>query len=261
MNRFIQKLSEPQRLGVIPFFMLGDPNLEMSFELIKLAIESGVDALELGIPFSDPIADGPVVSRSAERALKAGANIDACLMLIHKIREISDVPIGLLMYFNLILRQGMDVIHQKLKAAGVDAILAVDLPLEEAQLHEQSLDKYHLGNISLIAPNTDLVRAKVLLDHADAFAYVVSSFGTTGVRRTLPEILSKRLSDLKSLKSKVPLVVGFGISEASQIKMLRKSGADAVIIGSALTKIIEANLNDKAKMHNDMKLFLNGLKE
>jgi tryptophan synthase alpha chain len=260
MNRFTQQLTKSKRMGVVPFFMLGDPTPEISLQLIKAAIDEGVDALELGFPFSDPIADGPVIQRSAERALKAGADFSTCVELLHKIRKLTDLPIGLLLYYNLLLRQGIDTTHSKLAQAGVDGILAVDLPLEEAAEHELSLARHGIGNISLIAPNTDTKRAKCLLDHASAFAYVVSSYGITGVRKSLPEDLPMRLNMLKQLKPEVPLVVGFGISEASQIAMLREAGADAVIVGSAITKCIEQYLGQPEQQVEAIRTFLRNLR-
>ncbi|MDO8953835.1 MAG: tryptophan synthase subunit alpha [Gammaproteobacteria bacterium] len=261
MNRFITQLSQPNRMGVIPFFMLGDPTPEISLQLIKAAIEQGVDALELGFPFSDPMADGPVIQRSAERALRSGCDFATCVELLQKIRRFADLPIGLLIYYNLLLRQGIETTHSQLAAVGIDAILAVDLPLEEAAEHELSLQKHGIGNISLIAPNSDSERAKLLLDHASAFAYVVSSYGITGVRKTLPEDLPQRLAMLKKLNPAMPLVVGFGISEASQIKMLREAGADAVIVGSAITRLIEEHLGHPEHQIQAITQFLNDLKD
>jgi tryptophan synthase alpha chain len=170
------------------------------------------------------------------------------------------IPIGLLLYYNLLHRQGVSQVHARLNDAGIDAILAVDLPLEESASHEASLKQHGLGNISLIAPNTDETRAKLLLEHTTAFAYVVSSFGTTGVRTTLPEALPKRLQALKALGKSVPLVVGFGIAEAKQVNELRGAGADAVIIGSAITRLIEDNLASPKQAVTALQQFLTQLK-
>lgn len=259
-NRFVKRLQQNKRLGVVPFFMLGDPNPDLSLKLIKTAIDQGVDALELGIPFSDPIADGPVIQRSAERALKAGANFKVCLSLLKQIRAYTDLPIGLLMYYNLLLGQGVDQVYRDLAAVPVDGILAVDLPMEEANDHLVLLNKYGIGNISLIAPNTSLVRAEQLLRQADAFAYVVSRFGITGVSQSLPQTLPQRLTELKRIADGVPLIVGFGVSAAEQVKALRQAGADSVIIGSAITKLIEADLADPVMMLNAVQQFLQDLR-
>jgi len=243
MNRFQQLFSNPGKKAFIPFFMLGDPTPENSLELIKTAIDAGADALELGIPFSDPIADGPIIQASAERALHAGTNFSVCVQLLKKIRAYSQIPIGLLVYFNLLYRQGIQKAHQTLHESGVDAILAVDLPLEESNEHEASLKEHQLGCIELIAPNTSSERALELLNHSSAFTYIVSGYGTTGVQQQLQKDLFTRIAELKALSNK-PLVLGFGIKNASQVhELFQHSEINGVIIGSAITEMIAANLN------------------
>lgn len=231
----------------MPFFMLGYPTIEDSFTFIKAAIDAGVDALELGIPFSDPIADGPVIENAACTALKNGADFQACLGLLEGIRQYSDVPIGLLVYYNLLFQQG-EAVYQTLQQAGVDAVLAVDLPLEESCQHERLLAEYNLGAVQLIMPNSDEKRSQQLLKHSTAFAYLVSRYGTTGAQVSLSSDLAQRIQHLQSM-SDTPLVVGFGISNVEQVKSIFASGAQGAIIGSQITKWIAEKTVKDAKQH------------
>lgn len=244
MHRF-KELFARQSAVFMPFFMLGYPTIEESFELIKAAIDAGCDALELGIPFSDPVADGPVIEASGHEALRNGANFKACCQLVRRIRDYSDLPLGLLVYYNVLFQQGESV-YPQLKTAGIDAVLVVDLPIEESLDHEQALKAHELGCVQLIAPNSVGARAKQLLDRSTAFAYVVSRYGITGVSQALSEALMPRIQALKHL-SDCPLVVGFGISRADQVKAIFNSGAQGAIIGSQVTQLIADNDLESAK--------------
>lgn len=239
----------------MPFFMLGDPDIENSFNYIKAAIDAGADALELGIPFSDPIADGPVIQAASERALKFKVNLEKVLELILQIRTYDEnIPIGILVYFNLVFKNGLDNIHSKLKQAGVDAVLAADLPLEESENHNQSLAKHGLGAVQLIAPNTPDDRAKLLLQNSTAFTYVVSHFGTTGARKNIAQESIDRVKRLVKLNvENKPLIVGFGISNAVQVKQYHQAGAHGAIIGSAIVRIIENNLENPQQAQAEIK--------
>jgi tryptophan synthase alpha chain len=245
MNRFQRLFQDPKMKAVIPFFMLGDPTPEASLEIIKTAIDTGCHALELGIPFSDPIADGPIIQAAAKRALDAGTTFKQSLLLLEAIRRYSDLPIGLLLYYNLVFRQGISQAHQHLANSGIDAILIADLPLGYSAEHETSLQQQKLGAIQLIAPNTPLARARQLLEHSTAFTYVVSVHGTTGVREKVSVATIERVQALRAL-SKQPLVVGFGISQKEHVTAIHEAGANGAIIGSAFIQMIaqhEGNLS------------------
>ena len=244
MNRFTA-LFKHQKNIFMPFFMLGYPTMDESYELIKTAIDAGCDALELGIPFSDPMADGPVIEASGREALKNGANFQVCCQLVRKIRDYSEVPMGLLVYYNVLFQQG-DAVYQELKAAGIDAVLVVDLPLEESVAHERKLKENKIGCVQLVAPNSMDARAKQLLDRSTAFAYVVSRYGTTGVSQELSATLAPRIQALKKL-SNCPLVVGFGINRPDQVAAVFASGAEGAIIGSYITTLIANNDVESAK--------------
>ncbi len=238
MNRFQQLFSDVNKKAFVPFFMLGDPSVDESFELIKAAIDAGADALELGFPFSDPMADGPVIQASAERAIKAGCDYDSCIALLKKIRAYADLPIGLLLYYNLLYRR--HDAYQELARVGVDAVLVADMPKEESKEHEAMLAQHGLGCIHLVAPNTPKARAAEIMSRATAFAYVIGRYGTTGVSDRLADDLADRIQGLKAL-SDCPLVVGFGVSSSEDVQAIFDAGGRGAIIGSAITKIIEKN--------------------
>ncbi len=255
MNRFRKLFEEPNRRAFIPFWMLGDPDPDRSFLIITALLDGGADALELGIPFSDPIADGPTIQRSAQRALAAGATVDRALELLERLRLHTDVPIGLLVYFNLIYQRGLDAFCRQMRDVGVDAVLAADLPIEESEGLEQSLRTHDLGCVHLVAPNTPPSRALHLIERSTAFAYVLSTFGTTGARAQLDPSTERKIRQLRACTDQ-PLVVGFGISRPDQAEALYQAGADGVIVGSALVQVAEQYFNDPSALLKNIKKFV-----
>jgi len=254
-NRFNELFSRPECKAFIPFFTLGDPNPESSYELICKAVDSGADALELGFPFSDPITDGPVNQRSMNRALKAGTTYDTCLQLLRRIRaRYPSLPIGLLLYYNLLHMRG-DKAYAELADIGVDAVVCSDLPYEESTLHMQSLSQSGLGCIQMIAPNTPVDRAVKLLNHSSAFTYVISRFGTTGTSEHFEDETLKRIASISRMSTH-PIVVGFGISKVEQVVDFWQHGANGIIIGSLFSLRIENNLQDLPSVANFIEEFI-----
>ena len=247
-NRFQKMFARQDRKAFIPFFTLGDPNPQASYELICTAVDAGADALELGFPFSDPITDGPVNQRSMQRALIAGTKYDTCLELLRRIRSrYPDLPIGLLLYYNLLYMRG-DKAYAEFSDIGIDAIVCSDLPFEESARHTWFLAKNGLGCIQMIAPNTPKERALKLLSHSSAFTYVISRFGTTGAIEKFEVDALKRIEHLRQA-STYPLVVGFGISKIDQVRDFWNYGANGVIIGSLFSLCIEKNLQNIPAVH------------
>ena len=260
MNRFKKLFERSGRKALIPFLVLGDPDIETSRKIISAVIEGGADALELGIPFSDPVADGPTIQRAAGRALSAGVTVNDCLNLVAEVSEQSGVPIGLLVYYNLIHRHGPERFCERMAAAGVDGIVVGDLPLEESGDFEDALRRHGVGCIHLVAPNTPPERARTLIDRSTAFTYVVNVLGTTGARDQLSANVGRRLKQLRAL-SESPLVVGFGISTPAQAAAVYDAGADGAIVGSALIRHIESYLDDGERMALEAKRFIGSFKE
>ncbi len=204
MNIF-EKLKNSR--GFIPFFVLGDPTFEESLALIKIAIQAGADALELGLAFSDPIADGPIIQRASERALKH-MNFERALDLIKKIREYSPIPMNLLTYANPLYRQGYESAVKKLKAAGMDGILVADIPMEEVAELQDILIQQDLKQTFLIAPNTPLERASDIHQQSTAFSYIINRLGITGMSSGVPDGTLELLKYLKHNLSATTISVG-----------------------------------------------------
>ncbi len=255
MNRFF-KLKGKKAL--MPFLMLGDPNFEDSLNLIQTAIEAGVDALELGIPFSDPLADGPIIQAASERALQNGMTFKRALELIARIRAQTEIPIAVLTYTNLIYRQGFENGLRDLHHAGVDALLLADLPIIEALKMQQDYVAHQMGQIFLIAQNTNLERAHKIHQGSTGFTYLVNAMGTTGLREGIPAQTLERLAILKQ-KSNAPIFVGFGIHQKAQVEELWNCGADGVIVGSRVIDLIAKAKNMKAAQE-ELTTYLKGLR-
>ncbi|MCF6766068.1 tryptophan synthase subunit alpha [Thiotrichales bacterium 19S3-7] len=255
MNRFDKMFSHGNKVRLVPFFTLGDPSYDDSLLMIKAAIDAGADALELGFPFSDPVADGPTNQRSMARGLKSNMNVDRCLALLKEIRAYNrEIPIGLLIYYNLLFKRG-DKVYQELADCGVDGVVSADLPYEEAFDHKKKLEANGVGCVQLVAPNTPLERAKMLFDNSSAFTYVLSGYGPTGAKEKLEEQTIEHVQALRQLTNK-PMIVGFGISKPEHVKMICQAGANAAIVGSFFTSMIEKHLNEPAKAREAVSEFI-----
>ena len=224
--------------GLIPFFVLGDPDFDSSFGVICAAIDAGADALELGLAFSDPIADGPIIQRASARALASNMTFARALELIAKIRAYSKIPMNLLTYANPLYRHGFAQAFKTLKAAGMDGILIADLADQDDSIAE-ALAAGDLKQSFLVAPNTKDVRALLLHQGSSAFTYLVNRLGTTGMSEGVPQLTLEHLQKLTAINLKTPIAVGFGIHTADQARTLFDAGADAIIVGSKLCQIIE----------------------
>lgn len=229
------ELKRQGRKGFIPFITAGDPDLETTRELL---IElSGSTVIELGVPFSDPMADGPVIQRASERALKHGISVGDVLQVVAAARREIDTPIILFSYFNPLLQFGLARLAAEAKAAGVDGVLVTDLSPEEAGEFENELRANDLDMIFLIAPTSTDERLKLVAEHARGFIYAVSRAGVTGVRTSVSDEAEKLVTRMRQF-STLPIAVGFGISTRDQVKDVQRY-AEAVVIGSAIVSEIE----------------------
>ena len=229
------QLKRQGKKGFIPFITAGDPDLETTRQLL---IElSGSTVIELGVPFSDPMADGPVIQRSSERALKHGVGVGDILNVVASVRREIETPIILFSYFNPLLQFGLKRLAAEAKAAGVDGVLVTDLSPEEAGEFESELRANDLDMIFLIAPTSTDERLKLVAQHARGFIYAVSRAGVTGVRTNVSAEAEKLVNRMRQFSS-LPIAVGFGISTAEQVKDVQRY-ADAVVIGSAIVSKIE----------------------
>jgi tryptophan synthase alpha chain len=229
-------LSKEGRKAFVAYLTAGDPNLKTAAELIQALEVAGVDIVEIGVPFSDPTADGPVIQAASQRALKQEVTLAKILAMIAELRRFSGIPIVLFGYYNPILSYGPEKFAADAAAAGVDGILVVDLPHEEADELRRYTDPAGLAYITLIAPTTDLRRARKILRGATGFVYYISVTGVTGTAVPRSDDVRRDVERLKGITA-LPVAVGFGISTAGQAAAIA-SLADGVVIGSALVRLI-----------------------
>jgi len=235
---------EANRALFVAYLCACDPDEETSFEACKALIESGVDVLELGVPFSDPLADGVTNQLAAERALKAGATQDKVFRLVERLRAITEIPLVFYTYYNLIYSFGVDAYVKRAKAAGIDGLLTLDLPPEEAKDLQIACANEGVKTVFIVAPTTPRERIKLITEAATGFIYYVSREGVTGVRTDMAMGIDTAVSQIKEVTD-LPVVVGFGISQLDQVRDVAAL-ADGVVVGSALVNCIPDNQGDGA---------------
>ncbi len=250
MNRIDAKFAELRSQGksaLIPFIEAGDPDLRTTSIILRALAENGADCIELGIPFSDPMADGPTIQRSSERALRRNVSLSNILGVVREFRRHSEIPLILFGYYNPFFRYGVRRFTQEAKAAGVDGILCVDLPPEESGELKHWTEAQGLHTIFLLAPTSDSQRIRMVAHEAGGFIYFVSVTGVTGTRRRFEQGLGSLVARVRRYTS-LPIGVGFGISTPKQAAWIA-SFADAVIVGSALINLMESEKrrSDKVK--------------
>jgi tryptophan synthase alpha chain len=228
--------------ALVPYFMAGDPSLEMTRELVIEADRRGADVIELGVPFSDPLADGPVIQRAGQRALAGGVSLVRVLEMVAKMRSTVRAPIVLFTYYNPVFAFGLAAFAQTAAQAGVDGVLIPDLPLEEAGELMPEAEASGLDVIHLVAPTTSPARARLIARASRGFIYLVSLTGVTGERRDLPPDLERQVRTLRLVTTK-PICVGFGIGRPEQAAAVGRI-ADGVAVGSAIVRLVEEHAAD-----------------
>jgi tryptophan synthase alpha chain len=235
--------------GLVAYITCGDPNLEVSRDVALAAIAAGADVIELGVPFSDPVADGPVIQRASERALRQGTNLDSVLQVAKEIREQSDAGLIVFSYMNPILQFGIERFCASLAAVGVNGALLTDLPVEEAGDYLRAMKNRRLAPVFLAAPTSTDQRLRDIARHSRGFIYAISRTGITGARQEVAGDARPLVDRLRGL-TQLPIAVGFGISNAEQFAEVG-SFADAVVIGSAIVQTVEQNPGRQAQAVSD----------
>lgn len=261
MSRYqtlFSQLNDKNQGAFVPFVMLGDPDADTSLQIIHTLIENGADALELGIPYSDPIADGPTIQQASIRALDKQITPDDCLQIISKVRQqYTDIPIGLLLYSNLVLAKGIGHFYQQAATAGVDSILIADVPLREAAPFLQAAEQHGIEQILIAPPNaSDQVLAEIA-KKSKGYTYLLGRAGVTGAE-TAANIPTAEL--VKRLGQAAPPLLGFGISRPEQVQDAIAQGAAGAIAGSATVNIIAQNLNQPVQMLAKLSDFVQAMK-
>src|SRR5216684_7253787 len=231
------KLRASGELGIVAYIVAGDPSLDASLKYVLALAEAGADVIELGVPFSDPLADGPTIQRGAERALKAGATLAGVLDLVRRIRQSSPVSIVVFSYYNPILQMGLEEFASAAASAGADGVLVTDLTPEESEEYRRILAAHHLDTIFLGAPTSTDERLEKIAACSSGFLYLISRTGVTGAKDVLPDDLPALLRRARNV-TQLPIAVGFGISLPGHVSVLGGL-ADAAVVGSALVSEIE----------------------
>jgi tryptophan synthase alpha chain len=245
-NRIEEKFKQLKKLkkkAFIPFIMAGDPSLDVTERLVLELDRKGVDIIELGVAFSDPLADGPTIQAASQRAIKNKINIKKIFILVKRIRQKSQLPLALMTYYNPVFRYDEEKFLIQAKKVGVDGIIIPDLIPEEAHNILNISKKLNLANILFLSPTSSIERIKLVSKLSSGFIYYVSLTGVTGVRENLPVGLIKKIKQIKRFTKK-PICVGFGISRSDQVERISKI-ADGIIVGSAIIKKIEKNIKSK----------------
>lgn len=258
ISRLFERLRAQGRPALIGYLTAGDPCLERTPCLVAALERGGVDLIELGVPFSDPIADGPVIQRASERALLAGASLRKILGVAAEIRRHSDVPLLLFSYLNPVLRYGIEAAARDAAEAGVDGFLLTDLSVEEAAPYVALLRGRGLDTVFLAAPTSTAERLELVARHSSGFVYLVSRTGVTGERESLSEAIGPLVAAMRRVTD-LPLAVGFGISRPDQVAAVARL-ADGVVVGSAFVKLVE-RLGEDARLESELENLARQLKQ
>ncbi|HJU79590.1 MAG TPA: tryptophan synthase subunit alpha [Nitrososphaeraceae archaeon] len=261
-KKFNQLKSKKQK-GLICYIMGGYPNPAACEKIIYSIVEGGADIIEIGIPFSDPIADGPVIQEASFRALQKGVTPQICLNLIRETRKrYPDLPIVIMTYSNILQKNGFRKFMEMAKEAGSDGFILPDMTIDESKKYLEYSKNLELASIFLVAPNTSNLRIKKTLAVSTGFVYVVSVYGTTGTRNSFDKYTLTAIKNIRKLSSnKKNISVGFGISTPQHVKLISDYGSDAVIVGSAIIKMIDANKDDSIiQLQSKLRKYVKSLK-
>lgn len=252
MNRYqilFDKLNLKKEGCFIPFVTLGDPSLEISLKIINILIKNGADALELGIPFSDPVADGIVIQKANARALSSGITLKKCFTTLSILRKNNPIlPIGLLTYANIIFNKGIENFYIWCKQVGIDSILIADLPIQESKDFYKPAILYNINPVFICPPDADENLIRDIAVYSKGYTYLLSRSGVTGINQYKEKSLKTLIKTLKKYHSP-PIIQGFGISNIAQIKKSILSGTSGVICGSIIIKVIEKYSNNLEQMY------------
>jgi len=258
VGRLFDCLKRDGRKGLIAYLTAGDPSPARTPALVEALVRGGADLIELGVPFSDPIADGPVIQRAGERALKAGTTLHSVLEMARQIRRTSEVPLLLFTYLNPVVRYGLDRLAQEAAASGIDGCLLTDASVEEAHAYVDAMQRCGLDTVFLAAPTSTPRRLELVSRYSTGFVYLVSRTGVTGERESLSAAVAPLIRAVRAVTD-LPLAVGFGVSRPEHVAELG-SQVEAVVVGSALVRVIE-RYGDDPRLEQELENFTRELKQ
>jgi len=257
IGRLFENLKRDRRKGLIAYLTVGDPSPEQTPALVEALVRGGADLIELGVPFSDPIADGPVIQAAGERALKAGTTLRRVLQVAAEIREKSEVPLLLFTYLNPVVRYGLEKLAEDAAAAGIDGCLLTDASVEEAQDYAAAMHRHGLDTVFLAAPTSTERRLKLVAQYSTGFVYLVSRTGVTGEQDSVSASVAPLVKAVRAVTG-LPLAVGFGISRPEHVEELGRQ-VEAVVVGSAIVRLIKRNAGN-ASLEIQLESFVRELK-
>ncbi|CAH9134017.1 unnamed protein product [Cuscuta epithymum] len=237
LSETFTRLRQQGKVALIPYITAGDPDLSVTAEALKVLDSCGSDIIELGVPYSDPLADGPVIQAAATRSLQRGTNFDKIITMLREVVPQLSCPICLFTYYNPILKRGIEKFLDTVKDAGVQGLVVPDVPLEETEVLRREASKKKIELVLLTTPTTPTSRMKTIVESSEGFVYLVSTVGVTGTRESVSNKVQSLLKEIKEATSK-PVAVGFGISNPEHVKQVAAWGADGVIVGSAMVRIL-----------------------
>lgn len=259
-QQLFKRLDEKKEGAFVPFVTLGDPSPEQSLKIIDTLVAAGADALELGIPFSDPLADGPTIQAATLRAFASGVTLSQCFEMLAAIRQkYPEIPIGLLMYANLVFSNGIDAFYQRCEQVGVDSVLIADVPVEESAPFRAAAQRHNIAPIFICPPNADDDLLREIASYGRGYTYLLSRAGVTGTEKRAQLPLHHLVAKLTEYHA-APPIQGFGISEPAQVRESLAAGAAGAISGSAIVRIIEKNQQDPKEMLSQLHTFVSNMK-
>ncbi|MCB1225587.1 MAG: tryptophan synthase subunit alpha [Verrucomicrobiales bacterium] len=256
LDNAFSRLREKGQRAFVAYVCAGDPDLERSVDIVLALERAGVDVVELGVPFSDPLADGVVNQMAADRALRAGASTAGVLEMIRRLRQQSQIPLVLFTYLNPVYTYGYQRFHQDAAAAGADGVLVLDLPPDEADENAELRPAPELKHIQLVAPTSSAERIETIAKRAEGFVYYVSRLGVTGAQASVAEGIAEQVARIREATT-VPVCVGFGVSNPEQAAEVATK-ADGVVVGSAIVRLIERN-GDATDLADQVEAFVKPL--
>jgi tryptophan synthase alpha chain len=262
IGKKFSELRERKQAALICYMVGGFPDLETSLSVIKTLVKGGADMIEIGVPFSDPIADGPIIQEASHYALIHGVKPQQCVALARITRNIfPDLPLIFMTYSNILLRAGFEYFMTKARDSGIDGFILPDMSIEESGEYTRISQALGLASIFLVSPNTEDTRVRSIMKASTGFLYAVSAYGVTGVRNMLYDRSIKRIIKLRKYShSHLPVAVGFGVQKPDHVSMMVEAGADAIIVGSALLNIIKTSEHN-ANMLDDLYDFVRSMKD
>ncbi|KAL8548114.1 hypothetical protein ACS0TY_007436 [Phlomoides rotata] len=237
LSQTFSRLKQQGNVALIPYITAGDPDLSTTAEVLKVLDSCGSDIIELGVPYSDPLADGPVIQAAATRSLARGTNFDKIIAMLKEVIPQLSCPVALFTYYNPILKRGVGKFMSTLQDTGVHGLVVPDVPLEETEILRKEAISKNIELVLLTTPTTPIARMQAIVEASEGFVYLVSSVGVTGARASVSEKVQSLLKEIKEATSK-PVAVGFGISKPEHVKQVADWGADGVIVGSAMVRIL-----------------------